>query len=83
RSALMHSKELPGILRRWWKPPRSPGSHHARPKGGREVLEDFAEEVMRTTIECELDLLAKILCSPSGKDVDEEELTGPSFDHLI
>jgi hypothetical protein len=83
RSALMHSKELPGIIRRWWKPPLSPGSHHARPKGGQEVLEAFAEEIMRSTIERELDSLTKILCSPAGKDGDEEELTGASFGDLI
>lgn len=83
RSALMHSKELPGIIRRWWKPPVSPGSHHRRAAGGRDVMESFAEEVMRSTIERELDSLAKVLCSPSGKDVDEEELTGASFDDLI
>ncbi|KAJ6601733.1 hypothetical protein DFH09DRAFT_969288 [Mycena vulgaris] len=83
RSALMHSRELPGIIRRWWKPPLARGSHHSRPKGGRDALESFAEEVMRSTIERELDSLAKILSSPAGKDVDEDELTGASFTELI
>ncbi|KAJ7681420.1 hypothetical protein B0H17DRAFT_1230726 [Mycena rosella] len=79
RSALMHREELPGIIRCWWHPPLLRGSHHTRPKGGRDVLESLAEEVMRSTIERELESLAKILCSPAGKDVDEEELTGASF----
>ncbi|KAJ7621616.1 hypothetical protein DFH06DRAFT_1233093 [Mycena polygramma] len=83
RSALMHSTELPGIVRRWWKPPLSTGSHHARAKGGREVLENLAEEITRSAIERELDSLTEILCSPAGNDVDEEELTGSSFDGLI
>jgi hypothetical protein len=69
RPSLMHSKELPGIIRCWWKPPLSPGSHHSWPKGGRDVLEAF--EVMRSTIKRELDSLAQILSSLAGKDVDE------------
>ncbi|KAJ6544930.1 hypothetical protein B0H10DRAFT_1638758, partial [Mycena sp. CBHHK59/15] len=39
RTLLMVSDELPGILDRWYKPPRASG---ARPAGGREALEQFA-----------------------------------------
>lgn len=42
RSSLMNSEELPGILRRWWKPPRSKLSGKSRTQAANVVVEAFA-----------------------------------------
>ncbi|KAJ7272390.1 hypothetical protein C8J57DRAFT_1599607 [Mycena rebaudengoi] len=83
RSGLMSSAELPGILRRWWTPPRTGNSRQSRTKGGKDAMEKFAEECMQSIIERELDGIATTMSSPTGDDVDEEELTGTSFADLI
>ena len=41
-TALMVSKELPSILKRWYQPPRSPGSTATRPAGASSTLERFS-----------------------------------------
>ncbi|KAJ6582640.1 hypothetical protein DFH09DRAFT_1439496 [Mycena vulgaris] len=68
RSALLNSVELPGILRRWWKPPRPHGSHRVRPKGAKAAMQDFALYCSREVPELEL---------------EKAELTGTSFPKLI
>ena len=42
RTGLLLSEELPLILQRWWKPPRVPGSPHARFQGATAALDNFA-----------------------------------------
>ncbi|KAF7318340.1 hypothetical protein HMN09_00342800 [Mycena chlorophos] len=83
RTSLMLSEELPGILRRWWKPPRISNSNKKRPQGGQVVMEAFARDVTLATIERELRLLGPLLRSPKGHDIDEDELTGVKLKALI
>ncbi|KAJ7222322.1 hypothetical protein GGX14DRAFT_326506, partial [Mycena pura] len=83
RSALLNSAELPGILRRWWKPPRPRGSHRVRPKGAKAAMQDFAFHCSQEVLELELETAADIFKSPVGPDVTEAELTGTSFPKLI
>ncbi|KAJ6607872.1 hypothetical protein B0H10DRAFT_1726066, partial [Mycena sp. CBHHK59/15] len=74
-SALLNSKELPHILRRWSKPPRPSGSKTARPKGTKQVMQDFAIECSLEVLEKELENLVQVFKSPAGLDVTEEQLT--------
>ncbi|KAJ7917324.1 hypothetical protein B0H13DRAFT_1608482 [Mycena leptocephala] len=79
RTRLLNSSQLPGILRRWHKPPRPPKSKAPRPNGARVVMEQFALECAQEILEGELELLADIFESPTGEDIKEEHLTGFSF----
>jgi len=83
RSALMNSEELPGILRRWWKPPRPEGSKKRRPKGARQVIQAFVAECMQDTLDRELEAVAPSLLSPVGEDIREEFLTSLVFEGMI
>lgn len=82
RTSLMTSAELPKILRRWWKPPRST-SHISRVKGGREAMENFAAECTEDLLNRELEAVAKFLLSPAGEDIREENFTSIIFEELI
>ncbi|KAJ7207826.1 hypothetical protein GGX14DRAFT_299840, partial [Mycena pura] len=83
RTALLNSEELPGVLRRWWKPPRPPKSKKARPKGGKVVMQNFALECAQIVLEGELEHLEKIFKSPPGEDLKEEHLTSISFSKMV
>lgn len=83
RTALMTSVELPDILRRWWKPPRSSSSHKSRVKGGREAMENFASECTQDLLDRELEVVGKLFLSPAGEDICEENFTGIVFEELI
>ncbi|KAJ7437506.1 hypothetical protein FB451DRAFT_1451536 [Mycena latifolia] len=75
----LKSERLPGILRRWHKPPRPAKSKKHRPKGATAVMERFALECSQGILERELELLAHLFDSPAGEDITEEQLTGLSF----
>jgi hypothetical protein len=83
RTGLMKSKELPLILRQWWKPPRTPGSGNSRSAGATTVMEQFAQECTAKVMHRELEKLAALFKSPPGDDVAEEQLTGTSFNETI
>ena len=57
RTALMHSPELPVILKNWWMPPHSRASQKSRPQGACSALEEFTVECMHGTLNNELDVL--------------------------
>ena len=67
RSALMNSKELTGILRRWWKPPRSSGSKKRRSRGAGPVMQNFASECTESILDQELEAIAVHLVSIGGR----------------
>ncbi|KAF7980087.1 hypothetical protein HWV62_39892 [Athelia sp. TMB] len=83
RSSLMHSEELPVILRHWWKPPRTEASNKSRPKGAKLVMESFAAEVARHNLSRELDNIAASFSSPGEEDITEETLTSFSFGRIV
>ncbi|KAJ7474945.1 hypothetical protein FB451DRAFT_1465243 [Mycena latifolia] len=68
RTDLLKSEQLPGILRRWHKPPRPAKSKKTPSKGCDSGI-----------LERELELLAHLFDSPAGEDITEEQLTGLSF----
>ena len=83
RTVLMKSEELPSILRRWWKPPRTRGSSNARPAGATDVMMSFAHECYLTVVDKELEEMEPLFKSPLGDDVAEDHLTGIIFADLI
>jgi hypothetical protein len=83
RVALWKSHQLPGILRRWHKPPRSKNSKKGRAKAARSVMENFALECAQEIFERELESLANIFESPAGDDIKEESLTSISFPKMV
>jgi hypothetical protein len=83
RSALMNSEELPGILRWWWKPPRSATSKKKHPKGARHVMEAFAADCVQNVLDRELEAISASLLSPTGEDIKEETFTSLIFDQMI
>jgi hypothetical protein len=83
RSALMNSKELPGILWRWWKPPRTSGSKKRRPRGAGPVMQNFASECTESILDRELEAIAVRLVSPLGEDIKEETFTSLVFTEMV
>ncbi|KAJ7886060.1 hypothetical protein B0H13DRAFT_2235222 [Mycena leptocephala] len=83
RTQLLNSAELPGILQRWWKPPRSRSGKKKRPKGARAVMQNFAFDCSQQILEEEMEQLVKAFKSPAGDDVKEEHLTGISFPQMV
>ena len=75
RTGLLLSEELPLILQRWWKPPRVPGSPHARTQGATEALNNFASSCFSVIAEKELEKLTPLFFSHTAHDVTEDELT--------
>ncbi|KAK6971870.1 hypothetical protein R3P38DRAFT_3494746 [Favolaschia claudopus] len=82
-NTLCNSPLLPGILRRWHRPPRPPNSRKARPQGARSAMEHFALECSEEILERELEELADIFQSPFGDDISEEELTSLSCPQTV
>jgi len=64
RTSLMVSKELPSILARWHKPPRSPGSTSARAEGASHVVEQFAFDCVASVIDSELQGVSETMRCP-------------------
>lgn len=83
RSSLLHSEQLPGLLQRWWKPPRTDLSRKSRPRGAKAVVEKFAAEVHRANLNTDLNNLAASFSSNGEDDVKEETLTSVSFARMI
>ncbi|KAJ6487995.1 hypothetical protein C8R45DRAFT_869133 [Mycena sanguinolenta] len=83
RTQFLNSPELPGILKRWWRPPRSRAQNRKRPKGARVAMEHFAFQCTQQILEEEMELLLKIFKSPAGDDIKEEQLTGISFPKMV
>jgi hypothetical protein len=83
RSSLMKSKELPGILRCWWRPPRSAGSKNKCARGAGPAMESFAAECTQHILNRELEAIAAYLVSPMGEDITEETLTSLVFREVI
>ncbi|KDQ56803.1 hypothetical protein JAAARDRAFT_132254 [Jaapia argillacea MUCL 33604] len=81
-TTLMCSKELPTIVRRWWKAPCSSRSCKSRPRAARCVMEEFAGECMREVVNGEMDTL-KSVTRLSGEDMTEEALTSLSLEEVI
>lgn len=72
RSSLMHSEELPGILKRWHKPPRD----HDRgisTRGGRDALNAWAMSNVIARINGELRQTAELFASPP-EEMTEKQL---------
>jgi hypothetical protein len=82
RSSLMNSKELPHILRCWWRPPRSAGKNK-RARGAGPTMESFAAECTQHILNWELEAIATYLVSPMGEDITEETLTSLVFSEVI
>lgn len=74
RTSLLHSRELPEILRKWHKPPRT-SEGMTRPTGAKATTEAFAIETTIEIITTELKVLGPLLRLPAGKDVKVEEVT--------
>ncbi|KAJ6494521.1 hypothetical protein C8R45DRAFT_1135396 [Mycena sanguinolenta] len=83
RPQFLNSPELPGILKRWWRPPRSRAQNRKRPKEARVAMEHFAFQCTQQILEEEMELLLKIFKSPAGDDIKEEQLTGISFPKMV
>lgn len=79
RTSLMVSDELPGILERWYNPPRSPNQKKGkRPAGARQTLRDFATNCVRDSVDREMKISAPLFLSPP-ENLTEEHLTGLDF----
>lgn len=82
RTSLMVSEELPSILARWHKPPRSPRSTSARAEGASHVVEQFAFDCVTSVIGSELQGVSETMrCS--AEELSTEGLTGLQIEDLI
>lgn len=72
RTALMHSDLLPGILERWYWPPRK-HEEGIRTRAARKVMERWAEENVRLRMNREMRLLKPLTLSPP-EELSEESL---------
>ncbi|KIJ60786.1 hypothetical protein HYDPIDRAFT_189878 [Hydnomerulius pinastri MD-312] len=82
RTALMVSEELPSILERWYKPPRSQGSTSVRAEGARPVLEREAFDCVARVVEEELDGVKDSMRCPA-EDLSTEGLTSFQIEDLM
>lgn len=82
RTSLMVSTELPGILSRWYNPPRrSHQKRGKRPAGARAKLLNFAVAVVADRVDKELKLSASLFLSPP-EDFSQESITSVNFNKL-
>ena len=65
-TGLLLSEELPSILQQWWKPPRVPGSPHARFQGATAALDNFVTNCFSAIAEKELENLTPLFFSHTG-----------------
>ncbi|KIJ04976.1 hypothetical protein PAXINDRAFT_42421, partial [Paxillus involutus ATCC 200175] len=82
RSGLMVSEELPSILERWYKPPRTAGSTSKRAQGARPALERFAFLCVGDVVEAELDGIKDTMHCPA-EDLSTEGLTSLFIEDLL
>ncbi|KAF8153869.1 hypothetical protein B0H34DRAFT_753337 [Crassisporium funariophilum] len=79
RTSLLASEELPGILRRWYKPPRRLiEGKGRRPAGARATLHEFALECVTNSIDREMTASAPHFLSPA-KELTEALLLDVDF----
>ncbi|KAI0056259.1 hypothetical protein BV25DRAFT_1872872 [Artomyces pyxidatus] len=79
RSGLMHSLELPGIITRWYKPPRPTGpGHDMRPNAAALPLQSFAVQCVHELLNAELNRAQDIMRSPS-EALSDQSLTNFSI----
>ena len=81
RTSLMVSDELPLILARWHKPPRTHGSG-TRTKAGCKVMDAWALDTVFETVDHEMDALKPIMDSPQ-QHLSEESLLGIKWQDVI
>ncbi|RXW12161.1 hypothetical protein EST38_g13692 [Candolleomyces aberdarensis] len=81
-SALMHSRELPGLLEQWRKPPRSSASI-TRPSGATQTMNEFALAATIDVINRELKELGPSFRLRAGEDVNAEQLTEVGIGRMI
>jgi hypothetical protein len=81
RTSLMVSEELPGILRCWYKPLRSPNHKGKRPAGARHTLLAFAVECVNNIVDQEMKCSAPLFLSPP-EELTEEHLMKLDFRKL-
>ncbi|OAX32450.1 hypothetical protein K503DRAFT_606133, partial [Rhizopogon vinicolor AM-OR11-026] len=78
----MVSEELPSILRRWHKPPRTLGSKDVRAQGGSRALGEFSFECMVQAVEDELEAVQDIMQCPEDA-VSADGLTSLFIEDMI
>ncbi|KAE9388052.1 hypothetical protein BT96DRAFT_1004548 [Gymnopus androsaceus JB14] len=82
RTALLSSHCLPGILRKWWRPPHQ--AHKTVGQGASVVMAEFAWECLSETLLREMKAVSELLKSPPGPaELTEEALTSLSFEEII
>jgi hypothetical protein len=82
RTALMVSDELPGILERWYKPPRTQREKKGgRPAGAQQTLREFALQCVSGCVDREMKISAPLFLSPPDV-MSEEHLTSLNFSNL-
>lgn len=82
RTSLTVSHELPGILRRWYNPPRGANLKKGkRPSGARHSLQAFAIECVGDLIDREMKMSAPLFLSPP-EELSEEHLMKTDFEQL-
>lgn len=81
RTGLMLSEELPGILERWYRPPRN--QHKGRrPVGARQNLQKFAIKCVADLLEYEIEHIAPLFASPPD-ELSQAHLTSFNFEDFI
>ncbi|KAG1724660.1 hypothetical protein EDB19DRAFT_1644419 [Suillus lakei] len=81
RTGLMLSEELPGILERWYRPPRN--QHKGRrPLGAHQNLQKFAVKCMADLLEYEIEHIAPLFASPPD-ELSQAHLTSFNFEDFI
>ncbi|KAJ7579546.1 hypothetical protein C8J56DRAFT_1059152 [Mycena floridula] len=73
-------EELPGILKRWWKPPNN---SKRRAQAAGPAMEAFAADCMNSIFDKELAGLAELLKSPASDDTKVETLIDIDIDYMI
>lgn len=82
RDALLSSPLLPGILRKWWRPPCR--AHKAYAQGAEKVMTEFARDCLKASLLTEMKAVSELLLSPPGvAELTEEALTSLSFKEII
>ncbi|PPR00408.1 hypothetical protein CVT26_009693 [Gymnopilus dilepis] len=84
RTILLRDKKLGGILHRWARPPRRPGSNKRRALGAYPIMKDFAVDFLKNLASTELERLAKFLHSSAdgSEDVRTSNLLKTGFKDL-
>ncbi len=81
RTALMHSAELPGLIRTWYRPPRT-HERGQRTEAAHEPLDKWALEVVMDKVDREMHNLMPLMQSPRAQ-VSEATLLAISWDECI